>query len=367
MITSLRLQNFKGFKDLEIADMSRITLFGGQNNIGKTALLEAIFLFYDTNNVRLLFQHMGWRGLNSALDFDTLFAPIFYDFDTKSTIRLTVQDDISSGSLAIRVNSSYTPKPISLNTTEGQNASMLGQTSSNVLTSNALTLRYAIVGQKEEETHLVVTQTPGNINIAFDPGPATTFPSTMQHPVSMLPLRVKVDPGEEAIRFGKVDVARKSDRILEFLKMLEPRLQGLSSVTLPHGPVMYAEVAGISRKIPVALLGDGINRLLSIILMIATSEKGIVLLDEIDAGLHHSILPIIWEEICKAAHTFHCQVIATTHSYECLQAAHDGVSEARMEQDFRYIRLDRIKATTIPKVYSLGMLGSALNRGWEVR
>ena len=50
MITKLSLENFKGFKYLEVPETSTITLIGGQNNIGKTSLLEGIFLFYDVGN-----------------------------------------------------------------------------------------------------------------------------------------------------------------------------------------------------------------------------------------------------------------------------------------------------------------------------
>ena len=50
MITKLTLENFKGFKYLEVPETSTITLIGGQNNIGKTSLLEGIFLFYDVGD-----------------------------------------------------------------------------------------------------------------------------------------------------------------------------------------------------------------------------------------------------------------------------------------------------------------------------
>ena len=130
---------------------------------------------------------------------------------------------------------------------------------------------------------------------------------------------------------------------------------------------MYADLEGMKRKIPVALLGDGISRLLSIILAIATAKKGIVLIDEIDAGLHYSILPQIWQGICQAAREYQCQVIATTHSYECLQAAHEGSVVAKSTKDFSYIRLEKEKDMIIGKKYSHEVLGAALSQGWEVR
>ncbi|HEY4033525.1 MAG TPA: AAA family ATPase [Ktedonobacteraceae bacterium] len=109
------------------------------------------------------------------------------------------------------------------------------------------------------------------------------------------------------------------------------------------------------------------SRLLSIILAIATAKNGVVLIDEVDTGIHHSRMPKIWEGICKAARAFNCQVFATTHSYECLQAAHIGIAQANMDRDFRYIRLDRHEQETVAKTYTYEVLGAALARRWEVR
>lgn len=116
-------------------------------------------------------------------------------------------------------------------------------------------------------------------------------------------------------------------------------------------------------------MGDGVNRLLSIILAIATTKNGIVLIDEIDSGIHYSAMTNVWEGITMAAREFNCQVIATTHSYECLQAATEGTTRAGLADDFSYIRLDRIPKDNeiVAKVYSNDVLTAALGRGWEVR
>src|SRR5262249_21192052 len=142
---------------------------------------------------------------------------------------------------------------------------------------------------------------------------------------------------EDINRFSMLDITRRLDRVVSFLRVIEPRLTGLTLVTRRSVPLIYADVQGMDRKVPVALLGDGMSKLLSIILAIATIDNGIILIDEVDAGIHHSVLPKVWEGIFKAAKDFNCQIIATTHSYECLQAAYDGSSKAQAEGDFSYI------------------------------
>src|SRR5215469_1170431 len=95
MLQNLQIRGFKGFKDLRLTNLSRVTLIGGKNNVGKTSLLEAIFLFYDTADPGMFFRHLGWRGLDISLtDAEALFSPLFLDFNMKNIISFKVQDGI---------------------------------------------------------------------------------------------------------------------------------------------------------------------------------------------------------------------------------------------------------------------------------
>jgi AAA15 family ATPase/GTPase len=113
-------------------------------------------------------------------------------------------------------------------------------------------------------------------------------------------------------------------------------------------------------------MGEGVAKLLSIILAIANAKDGIVLIDEFENGLHYSVMQKIWEGVGRAAREFNCQVIATTHSYECLEAAYNGLP-SNMQKDFTYLRLDRIDSQTKAKVFDYDMLKIAINANLEVR
>ena len=63
MYKSFHVQNFRGFKDLELNDLARINLIAGENNIGKTSLLEALFLFSGAHNLTLTVSIQNFRGL----------------------------------------------------------------------------------------------------------------------------------------------------------------------------------------------------------------------------------------------------------------------------------------------------------------
>jgi len=67
-----------------------------------------------------------------------------------------------------------------------------------------------------------------------------------------------------------------------------------------------------------------------------------------------------------AAQEFNCQVIGTTHSYECLQAAYEGFSGG-LEEDFGYIRIDKDDERTIAKTFDYSLLKAAFDTNMEVR
>ncbi len=113
-------------------------------------------------------------------------------------------------------------------------------------------------------------------------------------------------------------------------------------------------------------MGDGLLKLLSLILSISLNKNGIVLIDEIENGLHHSIMEKTWDIIISHAKKNNCQVIATTHSYECIKAANDGIS-AENTEDFKYIRLDRTNNKIQPKYFNHNTLLTAIQNNWEVR
>ena len=367
MIKSLRVENFKGFKKLDLPEVSRITLIGGRNNVGKTSLLESIFLFYDIGDPGVFLRLLAWRGLETATaDANMLIAPIFRDFNLEHHIKITLRDNIYDSVMEMIFDPALAQKSISVELPDTGGLLPPGGTDQFLLISYAIDIRYTIGGLREQKIRLAVRQSPTNLNIQFEPGPTSAFPSGMMHGAAFFGLRMKVDPMEDAVRFGQVDVEGRTNQVLEVLRVLEPNLVGLSSVALPPKSLLYADI-GLSRKIPVIYMGDGISRLLSIILAIATVKDGIVLIDEMDAGLHYSVLSKVWEGVCRAAQKFNCQVIATTHSYECLQAAYEGVAQANIADEFRYVRLDRLDKDIVATTYTHEILGAALERGWEVR
>ena len=106
--------------------------------------------------------------------------------------------------------------------------------------------------------------------------------------------------------------------------------------------------------------------MLSCLLAIAEAVHGTVLIDEIENGLYHSVLPKVWAAIAEFARTFGTQVFATTHSLECICAAHEAFS-AGDKYDFALHRLDRVEDEIRAVTYDREMLDAAIKADMEIR
>jgi AAA15 family ATPase/GTPase len=123
---------------------------------------------------------------------------------------------------------------------------------------------------------------------------------------------------------------------------------------------------GIGRLVPVPLMGEGMGRLLTILLAIAEAKGGLVMVDEIDTGFHYSILRDVWLAIARAARENDVQILATTHSWECVTAAHESFA-ASETYDLRIHRLDRIDESVTSVTYDRETAEVAVASGLEMR
>src|SRR5262249_6882137 len=157
--------------------------------------------------------------------------------------------------------------------------------------------------------------------------------------------------------FSELVTANRQGELLPSLRFLEPRLDRLSLAVLGGKPLIHGSI-GLDRLVPLPLMGEGIRRLFSILLAISHVPSGMVLIDEIENGLHYSVMKDVWKAIAAAARQMDVQVFATTHSYECIQAAHEAIT-ASGTYDLRLFRLDRVNDEIQVAAYDQDVLGYA--------
>ncbi len=109
-------------------------------------------------------------------------------------------------------------------------------------------------------------------------------------------------------------------------------------------------------------------RLVSIILAILDAQDGIVLIDEIENGLHHLSQEILWDAIFESAKEFNVQIFAATHSMECVEAFSSSYSRiGKNNDDIRLYRIERKGDDCRVVSYDHSVLEASLDSGWEVR
>ena len=128
----------------------------------------------------------------------------------------------------------------------------------------------------------------------------------------------------------------------------------------------FAKLHDEPRPIPLKSLGDGAVRLFGVALALANSKDGFLLIDEAENGIHHSIQRDFWTMVMKAAHQNNVQVLATTHSWDCVAGFAKAATEIE-EVDGALVRLDRYDDRIRAVEYTEDDLRIAAKHGIEVR
>ncbi len=126
------------------------------------------------------------------------------------------------------------------------------------------------------------------------------------------------------------------------------------------------KVAGIDEPIALRSLGDGMQRVFGLALTLVNAKDGILLIDEIENGLHYSVQPDIWHLVFQLAHRLNVQVFATTHSLDCIKAFQEAARENTQEEGL-LIRLQGKKGEIGAVLYEEEELAIATHEQIEVR
>lgn len=361
MYRSVQLKHFKCFETLQMP-LSQITLLGGKNNVGKTSVLEALFLLADRANPNLFVRQLGWRGLVSLpLVPRAVWGPFFHKYDFRSPVEIGVEENGDSLHLEI----SY-EEPLADTTFEvalSSDPSSLSPSGINkVALPYLIRLKFRSGGGPEQSATQRLTL--GGIEHAVE-----HFERSVRNAV-FIGSKMRLDPTEEADRFGTLDVEGHQDTVVNGLRTIEPRIQSITTIVMGDKPVLHARLKGQSRQVPLPLLGDGVTRLLSILLALEANPGGLILVDEVENGFHYSVLQDIWRAIGVAVTHSGCQLVATTHSIESLHAASVGLAQVHAGPDplLSYVRLEaRDDGRIMPIAVSAESLMNTMELNWEMR
>ena len=352
MLKSVRICKFRVLDELLIGNLSCVNLIAGRNNAGKSSLLEALFLLSGAGNPHMALNSNVIRMPDIPLSGpreilrETYWKPMFTGLDTNKVIEIegahavrgplklrmllerpTVVELPLGDSKEISTRDLHGERPLLLSFKAGPEPEVEGR------------IRYA--GQ-------TVQVDQPNIPVPFD--------------AVILPTQVVNHP-DNAERLSRLRKRKQDAPILAALRIIEPSLQSIEVNSASGFPMIWGDI-GLPELVPLAMMGEGMTRIARLVLAIATVPGGLVLVDEIETGLHHTVLADVWRAVDKAAKQFDTQVVATTHSYECIQAAHQTLGEG---DGFLLHRLEASDKGNRCVTYEPEAIDSAMRHDLEVR
>ena len=375
MYTSFTIENFRLFDRLTVEPLARVNLIAGDNNVGKTALLEALWLHSGPNIPDLVLRLSGFRGISVPIP-QRLLHDVFYDFDAARKIVLSAQGTWGDAEQTLKITSRIADSPVvTIPATNTLSAPPRGSQESDFSAVSASEIVFDYTDEHKQNFvsagRWIRAELPSigllpNLPPIASEGLISQQAAMPERPSSVfLSARQRSGPEEDAVRFGEVELAGYSDRIVDCLKQVDSRIKRLITISAPPTTMVYADV-GLSRPVPMGFLGDGIGRLLSMTLAFHNTRNGAILIDEIENGIHHSRLEGVWKNLDWLSREFNVQVFATTHSYECIVAANNAFTElesGELHLHRLHRRGDRVKAAT----YTKDALDTNVEYLWELR
>lgn len=356
MLRSFTIKNFRCFDELTIKPLEKINLIAGKNNVGKTALLEGMFLFAGATNPGLAMRINIFRGIDvfeikPELVSETPWNSLFYNFDEDATITMMGKNDDRKKRVLnmkiVRKKSELVMKKIP----DKEEKFTISE-----VTGKFLELEYINESDQSIKSRLVIEANQLRADIP---------PAPIPYSAIFLASRYRISTAEDSQRYSNIEITGRQDVLLNILRLIEPKLKRLAVAVTAGVPMIFGDI-GLTRLIPLPIMGEGIAKVCSLVLAIANSPDGLVFIDEIENGIHHSIMDEIWIGVAEAARSFNTQIFATTHSRECIVAAHRALIKSE-RYDFLLHRLDKINEKIETKTYDRETLEAAIEAGFEVR
>jgi len=298
-ITNLTIENFRGFDEVKLSGLQAVNLIVGENNAGKTSFLEALAAVASPH----AFQQLP--GLFRATESHS--NPRFFRWMLRDAPGV-VEGFIEATGPELGNRISFYPKmpPDPAQGARVQDSARLQAFASRT----SKEMRFCAVS--------VHHGTPDSLVKSF--GGA-----------------VRPSSGEEIMH--------------EVLRSVDSRIKRIRVDPTEHGNIIAVDM-GLSESIPLSQAGQGIFRLVAILSVLLGMKPQLCVIDEIENGIHYTALPRMWRGLAKVSELLGIQIFATTHSKECLEAAHRVfcVEDPDKVRDFAVIQIMRVKERIMARV-----------------
>lgn len=323
MLDSLVLKGYRRFQSYELNGLKRANLLVGKNGCGKTSILEAVELLLSGGSSSVFERVARWRGECVRHFMEEPQDPLARIRGTSSISRVEVANffhgNKCEAGVALQLSSRGSEhrqlhveiRPIS----EFEGPDWAGSFEYRLREGGpgpVFGLRID-PGNEIGKTALPV----GEDGTFLDDLYRRTAPS-----VSSVPLRFLTPDGYDPMSMSSVwDKLQAQGREAEVINGVKPIMPDVGSIHFQasHDGILVGPTNG-GPRFPIGTYGDGMRRLLAIVLALVGSQDGVLLIDEIDTGFHWTVMEDMWRLVVETAGRSNVQVFATTHSYDCVRA-----------------------------------------------
>lgn len=353
-LQKILIENLRGIRFLSCDRLAPITLIGGRNNSGKSTFLEAVKLLSGRRDasvapdINLLTRQINLSGKQ---DIQVLFndperpIDICATMDKDVVCKLRLSLDKSSGG---EWNPSSGASNIAMEETNWR-LSQHGEDSVGNLSQGRWDTE--LEPRVDDKGHLRFSYTHENEAVATEWKCTLLAANTRSY-------RSRIEV------FSRMTIDQKDRELSSTLQKIYPDIFTVKLVN----DVLMVKVRGSEKLLPAKASGDGVVRMISVLSNLWDCSGGCLCVDEIDNGLHYSVLLDFWRAIADFVDKFNVQLIATTHHLEMLETLNIMVKEKKRPELAEYIRLtDNKSGGHKVDVFEGTDLDRALQLGLELR
>ena len=364
MLQNLKIANYRRFRNFELDRLGSVNLLVGTNNSGKTSILEGIELLcrFDSRTVfSSILRRRGEWNYDSSQDRHPLVDVSHLFFGRDLERRIVVGAIRHDNTLFSGMNHDVEIAVRSPNRDE------VGEHEDDYFSDQDA----RIFSAKWSFQHGEVTAPMTPDGFARLPRPLNRMRAELDAAVQFVSTN-GMTPRDVVRLFGEIVLSESEEHVVKALRIIEPKIERLASANVDRLPLPYDGPFGIyvkleefEQRVPVGSLGDGMWRMLGLALALANARNGVILIDEIDTGLHYSVMRDMWKMVVERSIETNVQVFATTHSRDCYESLAAVLRSESPPVNVTIQRIDPGKGSAT--AFDQNAIIAAAERGIEIR
>lgn len=321
-LPNIRIRNFRGLSEICLEEFGSFNLLLGANDIGKTSVLEAVFLLTGFGAMDLSVRLQNRRKF-LIRGFNDL-AYLFHRLNIDNPVELSSENIDLNNERTIILTVSYADQA-TVNATQDMTKGHIGGNQDSILLPSTVSRApHALKCDwraKSDSSELIAysgkltVQSDGTLHI--DPAPNENMARLS---ASNSAIAWFQGPGIscDAEVIGHVLVNKRKSDLLNVLRKIDPAILDISV----GGDTVYLDI-GLNKMIPLNMFGSGLVRSAGIISHCIAANSKILLIDEIENGLHYESIGPVLESLLMLSEEQGLQIFATTHSIGILEKFRD--------------------------------------------